>query len=120
MPAPHEVHDEVFDLFAALGANDEQLDFPTLFASSKQGWAATTLEGRAQGPGAAVRPHRRAMCHAPTGDMDAPFSMLATTLEYDPYLGRVLTGRIQSGAARLNMPMRVPCARRPGHRARRA
>ena len=41
---PHEVHDEVFDLFAALDANDEQLDFPTLFASGRQGWAATSLE----------------------------------------------------------------------------
>ena len=45
---PHEVHDMVFDLFAALGATDEQLDFPTLFASSKQGWAVADLDGRAQ------------------------------------------------------------------------
>ena len=42
---PHEVHDEVFDLFAALGATDEQLDFPTLFASGRQGWADDTLDG---------------------------------------------------------------------------
>ena len=48
MPGPHEVHDMVFDLFAALGATDEQLDFPTLFASSKQGWAAAEPRGRAR------------------------------------------------------------------------
>ncbi len=98
----HEVHDEVFDLFAALDANDEQLDFPTLFASAKQGWAAVDLESERKDLAPLfdlivrhVRP--------PEADADAPFDMLVTTLEYDPYLGRVLTGRIHSGRARANM-----------------
>ncbi|MEA2779526.1 MAG: GTP-binding protein [Rhodospirillaceae bacterium] len=103
---PHEVHDMVFDLFAALGATDEQLDFPTLFASSKQGWAATDLESE-----------RRDMSplfdlivsHVPpaVGDESAAFTMLTTTLEYDSYLGRVLTGRIHSGVARTNMHVKA-------------
>ena len=53
---PDEVHNEVFDLFAALGATDEQLDFPMLYASGRQGWADEALDGAAQGPGADVRP----------------------------------------------------------------
>jgi GTP-binding protein len=103
---PHEVHDLVFDLFAALGASDEQLDFPTLFASSKLGWAVTDLaeEKRDMAPlfDLIVR-------HVPpaTGDRSAPFAMLATTLEYDSYLGRVLTGRIHAGTARLNMHVKA-------------
>src|SRR5262249_29484942 len=76
---PHEVHDMVFDLFAALGASDEQLDFPTLFASSKQGWAATSLEAERKD----LTPLFDLMVsHVPTaqGDLSAPFSMLITTL----------------------------------------
>ncbi|MGH6932846.1 MAG: translational GTPase TypA [Dongiaceae bacterium] len=102
---PTEVHNLVFDLFAAIGASDGQLDFPTLFASSKQGWAATHLDD-----------HRKDMAplfdlivrHVPPakGDAEAPFAMLATTLEYDPYVGRVLTGRIHAGTARMNMHVR--------------
>jgi GTP-binding protein len=100
-----EVHNLVFDLFAALGANDEQLDFPTLFASSKQGWAATSLEDERKDLAPLFDLIIR---HVPpaTGDIEAPFSMLATTLEYDPYVGRVLTGRIHSGVARINMHVR--------------
>jgi GTP-binding protein len=103
---PHEVHDLVFDLFAALGASDEQLDFPTLFASSKLGWAVADLaeEKRDMSPlfDLIVR-------HVPaaTGDASAPFAMLATTLEYDSYLGRVLTGRIHAGTAKLNMHVKA-------------
>jgi GTP-binding protein len=103
---PHEVHDMVFDLFAALGASDEQLDFPTLFASSKLGWAVHDLadERRDMAPlfDLIVR-------HVPpaTGDETAPFAMLVTTLEYDSYLGRVLTGRIHAGTAKINMHMKA-------------
>ncbi len=103
---PHEVHDLVFDLFAALGASDEQLDFPTLFASSKLGWAVADLaeEKRDMSPlfDLIVR-------HVPaaTGDASAPFAMLVTTLEYDSYLGRVLTGRIHAGTAKINMHMKA-------------
>ncbi|HWK46758.1 MAG TPA: GTP-binding protein, partial [Stellaceae bacterium] len=100
-----EVHNEVFDLFAALDATDDQLDFPTLFASGRNGWAATSLDA----PREDLTPlFELIIAHVPLaeGDVNAPFSMLATTLEADPYLGRVLTGRVMSGVARLNMSVR--------------
>jgi GTP-binding protein len=102
---PTEVHNMVFDLFAAIGANDEQLDFPTLFASSKQGWAAAHLEDERKDLAPLFDLIVR---HVPPakGDVEAPFAMLATTLEYDSYLGRVLTGRIHAGTAKLNMHVR--------------
>ncbi|MBF0335402.1 MAG: translational GTPase TypA [Alphaproteobacteria bacterium] len=102
---PHEVHDEVFDLFAGLDADDDQLDFPTLFAVGRDGWAAHALEG----PKTDLTPlFETVVRHVPRaeGDLDAPFSMMATTLEADPYLGRVLTGRIHSGRAKVNMTVK--------------
>jgi GTP-binding protein len=106
---PFEAQSEVFDLFAALGADEAQLDFPTLFASAKEGWAVADWS---EGPGA-----RKTMnplfdlivqhVAPPVGDAEAPFAMLATTLELDSYLGRVLTGRIHGGRARLNMPVKA-------------
>ena len=103
---PHEVHDEVFDLFAALGATDEQLDFHTLFASGRQGWADTSLEGPRQDLSAMFD---LILSHvpAPDVDFDAPFAMNASILESDNFLGRILTGRVAQGVARLNMPVRV-------------
>lgn len=102
---PHEVHDEVFDLFAALDANEDQLDFPTLFAVGRDGWAATDPEG----PRDSLEPlFDLILKHvpAPARDVDKPFAMLATTLEADPYLGRVLTGRIASGRIKLNQQVK--------------
>ena len=101
-----EVQDETFDLFAALDANEAQLDFPTLFSSAKQGWAAEEPDAR---PGNMDALFDKIVEHvpAPTVEADAPFSMLAVTVERDPYLGRLLTGRIQSGRARPNMPVRA-------------
>ncbi|CUW37663.1 GTP-binding protein [Magnetospirillum sp. XM-1] len=102
---PHEVHDECFDLFAALDADDDQLDFPTMFAVGRDGWADDSLEGPRKDLSALfdlIVKH----VPAPKRDLDAPFSMLATTLEADPYLGRVLTGRIYSGTAKLNMQVK--------------
>ena len=101
-----EVHTEVFDLFAALGATDAQLDFPMLYASGRQGWADTTLDGPRQDLSALFDLVVRHV-PAPTVDPDAPFGMVATILEYDPYLGRVLTGRVEQGRARVNMPLKV-------------
>jgi GTP-binding protein len=101
-----EVQNEVFDLFAALDAADEQLDFPCLFASAKQGWAAAPETA----PGDTLAPlFDLIVAHVPPpeGDPEAPFAMLATTLESDPYLGRVLTGRIHAGVARVNMPVKA-------------
>ncbi len=99
---PLDAQSEVFDLFDALGADEFQLDFPTLFASAKEGWATAELDDRRETMGPLfdlivghVAP--------PAGDPERPFAMLATTLELDPYLGRVLTGRIHSGRACMNM-----------------
>ncbi|MDI3306496.1 MAG: translational GTPase TypA [Acetobacteraceae bacterium] len=103
---PHEVHDEVFDLFAALGADDEQLDFPTLFASGRQGWADDSMEGPRKDLSALFNLILR---HVPAPGKDAtqPFAMTASILEYDNFLGRILTGRIEQGTARVNMPVKV-------------
>ncbi|MFD2235218.1 translational GTPase TypA [Phaeospirillum tilakii] len=102
---PHEVHDEVFDLFAALDADDEQLDFPTMFAVGRDGWADDSLEGPRQDLSALFDLIVRHV-PAPKREIEAPFAMLATTLEADPYLGRVLTGRIHSGTAKINMAVK--------------
>jgi GTP-binding protein len=102
---PHQVHDEIFDLFSLLDASEAQLDFPTLFASGRSGWAVVDLAD----PRRDLSPlFELILRHVPPpeADPDAPFAMLATTLDYDPYLGRVLTGLIHSGAARINMPVK--------------
>jgi GTP-binding protein len=101
-----EVHVEVFDLFAALGASDEQLDFPMLYASGRQGWATETLDGERKDLAPMFDLVLRHV-KAPVLDKDAPFGMVASILDYDNFLGRVLTGRIEQGRARLNMPLKV-------------
>jgi GTP-binding protein len=103
---PDEVHNEVFDLFAALDANDAQLDFPTLFASGRQGWADLEVEG-ARKDLAPMFDLIVSHVPPPKVDLDAPFAMLASILDYDNFLGRVLTGRVEQGRARLNMPLKV-------------
>jgi GTP-binding protein len=102
----HEVHEEIFDLFAALDATDEQLDFPVLFASAREGWAAPSLEAPRENM-APLFDLIVAHVPPPTVVPDKPFAMLASTLEYDSYVGRVLTGRIHSGTARVNMPLKA-------------
>ncbi|MCA7119946.1 MAG: translational GTPase TypA [Acidibrevibacterium sp.] len=103
---PDEVHDEVFDLFAALGADEDQLDFPMLYASGRQGWADATLDGPRTDLSALFDLVLRHV-PAPKVETEAPFAMVAAILEYDNFLGRVLTGRIEQGRARLNMPLKV-------------
>lgn len=103
---PYEVHEEVFDLFAALDATDEQLDFQTLYASAKEGWAIANLDD----PKTDLSPLFNAILNyvpVAKGEVNAPFSMLVTTLEYDAYLGRILTGRILTGKAVVNMPLKA-------------
>ena len=102
----HAAFDEVFDLFAALGASDEQLDFPQLFASAKQGWAGSE-PSRKDGQGMEelfdlILDYVPAPASAAPERSEAPFSMLVTLLESDPFLGRILTGRIESGTVRPN------------------
>ncbi|WP_431304355.1 translational GTPase TypA [Sediminicoccus sp. BL-A-41-H5] len=103
---PHEVHDEIFDLFANLGANDEQLDFPMLFASGRQGWADESMDGPRRNLDAMFDLIVRHV-PPPAVEEDAPFAMNAAILEYDNFLGRILTGRIEQGVARVNMPVKV-------------
>ncbi|MFP4045427.1 MAG: translational GTPase TypA, partial [Rhodosalinus sp.] len=95
---PDRALDEVFDLFAALGADDDQLDFPHLYASGRAGWADAEPDGPRADLAALFRlivnhvPKPRQQARA-----DEDFRMLATTLSADPYLGRILTGRVESG-----------------------
>jgi len=101
-----EVIDEVFDLFVALNANDDQLDFPILYASGRDGWCANELNDKREN----LHPLIEVVVEhvkAPKVDENAPFSMLATLTDYDPFFGRILTGRVQSGKAEVNMPIRA-------------
>ena len=101
---PEEVIDEVFDLFVALDANDEQLDFPILYASGRSGWAVNELDDAQEN---LIPLFEKVVEHVnpPHVDKEAPFSMLVTLLESDSFLGRILTGRVCSGVARVNMPV---------------
>jgi len=101
---PVEVHSEVFDLFAALDASEEQLDFPVMFASGRAGWATESLDGERKDLAPLFDLIVRHV-PAPKAVVDAPFKMLVTTLEADPYLGRILTGRIHSGVLKVNSPI---------------
>lgn len=104
---PEEVLDEAFDMFDALGADENQLDFPVLYAVGRDGWAVEDLE---KDTGVNLNPlFDLIVSHVPTPkhDTEAPFTMLATTLESDLYLGRILTGRIATGRAKVNMPIKA-------------
>jgi GTP-binding protein len=103
---PNEVAGEVFDLFAALDATEEQLDFPLLYGSAKQGWMADSPDG----------PNDKGMQplfdlvlrHVPAPKVEeGPFRMLGTILEANPYLGRIVTGRIFSGSVKPNQAAKV-------------
>ncbi|KAG5149875.1 hypothetical protein JHK82_016756 [Glycine max] len=99
-----EVESLVFDLFANLGATEEQLDFPVLYASAKEGWASTTFT---KDPPADARNMSQLLdavvrhVPPPNANIDAPFQMLVSMMEKDFYLGRILTGRIFSGVVRV-------------------
>ncbi|WP_230291352.1 translational GTPase TypA [Croceicoccus sp. Ery5] len=101
-----EVLDEIFDLFVSLDANDEQLDFPTLYASGRNGYASTDIEARS-GDLTAMFELIRDHVPSPGLDEEAPFSFLATLLDRDNFMGRVLTGRVQSGTIKVNDPIRA-------------
>ena len=98
---PNVVQDEVFDLFAILNANEKQLDFPTLFASAKHGWASEDSEITGNDM-TCVFEKVIEFVPAPEVDRNGDFKMLVTILESNPYLGRVLTGRIASGSISTN------------------
>ena len=103
---PTEVVNEVFDLFASLDASDEQLDFPILYGSAKEGWMAAAPEGPKD---ARMQPlFDLVLSHvAPPHVEEGPFRLLGTILEANPYLGRVVTGRIASGTIVPNQMVKV-------------
>ncbi len=98
---PESVVDEVFDLFVSLDANDDQLDFPILYASGRDGWCVADLSD----PRDNLSPlMEKVIAHVPPPQVDEgkPFAMLATLLSHDPYMGRCLTGRVIHGSAKVN------------------
>ncbi len=105
---PDRVLNEVFDLFANLGADDDQLDFPALYASGLSGWADADLDGPRQDM---VALFDMIVQHVPApkqlAQADAPFRMLATTLSADPFLGRILTGRVESGRLKVGATLKA-------------
>ncbi|MGN6498510.1 MAG: translational GTPase TypA [Tsuneonella sp.] len=103
---PTEVLDEVFDLFVALDANDEQLDFPVLYASGRAGFASESADAR---EGDLLPLFQLIVDHVPAPGLDenGRFAMLATLLDRDPFLGRILTGRIESGTLEVGMPIKA-------------
>ena len=111
---PDEVLTETFDLFDKLGATDSQLDFPYLYACGRDGWAIRDLKD-IDNPKKDLTPlFQLIVDHVPAPDcngtrcqLDAPFTMLATTLEADPYVGRILTGKIESGTVRVGQSVKA-------------
>jgi GTP-binding protein len=103
---PTEVVNEVFDLFAALDASDEQLDFPILYGSAKQGWMAASLDASHDD---GMQPlFDLVLNHVkPPVVEEGPFRLLGTILEANPYLGRIVTGRITSGLVKPNQSVKV-------------
>ena len=101
-----EVINEVFDLFAALDATDEQLDFPILYGSGREGWMAEKPEGPIEGGLAPL--FDLVLKHVPPAKVEpGPFRMLGTLLEANPFLGRMITGRISSGSVKPNQSIKV-------------
>jgi len=104
---PDEVLNEIFDLFVMLGADEKQLDFPVLYASGRQGWAVKDL---AKDERKDIMPlFDEIIAHVPAPDCspDGDFSMLVSTLEMDNFVGRILTGRIQSGSLKVNSTIKA-------------
>ena len=102
---PEEVVDEVFDLFVALEANEQQLEFPILYASGRDGWCVTDLENERS----SLEPLLNLILEhvpPPKQDLKAPFAMLATLLDSDQFLGRCLTGKVVQGTAKMNEQVR--------------
>ena len=111
---PDEVLTETFDLFDKLGATDSQVDFPYLYACGRDGWAIRDLKD-IDNPNKDLTPlFQLIVAHVPAPDcngtrcqLDAPFTMLATTLEADPYVGRILTGKIESGTVKVGQSVKA-------------
>ena len=103
---PYEVVDEILNLFISLNATDEQLEFPVIYASGRDGWAIDELDDERKD----LMPLFKMIdkhVPVPSVDFDKPFSMLSTLLTADPYLGRILTGKVYSGIGKINMPIKA-------------
>ena len=101
---PKEVENMAFDLFCELNATPEQLDFPIVYASGKEGWAKMNLEDESKD----ITPLLETIMHRvlpPVADIEAPFQMLVTMLAYDPYVGHVAIGRISTGKIKVGDPI---------------
>ena len=102
---PDEVINEVFDLFANLDASDDQLDFPILYGSAKQGWMNIEYENQTENMDSLFQ---MVVDHVPVPKVEeGPFRFLATTISSDPFLGRILTGRVSSGTIKPNQSIKV-------------
>lgn len=109
---PYEVLDKVLDLFIELGADEDQLDFPYVFASAKEGIAKFDLEDESHN----LEPLFEMIINnipAPTGEIDAPFQMIVTSIDYDNYLGRIAIGKVVRGSVKLNQQVAV-CTKQDG------
>ncbi len=107
--SPDEALDKVFDLFLSLNANDEQLDFPVLYASGRSGWASTTLD---EADRKDLSPLLQVVCDhiAPPKQIEykaEPLTILARVIESDNFLGRLLTGRIETGTLKVGMSVKA-------------
>ena len=102
-----EVVNEVFDLFVALDANDAQLDFPIIYASGRNGWAVKDLADTNRENLHVIMEEVVRYVEAPDADPDAQFAMLTTLIESDNFLGRILTGKVESGTAKVGMPVKA-------------
>ncbi len=107
--SPDEALDKVFDLFINLGATDEQLDFPVLYASGRSGWASQTLD---ESDRKNLTPLLKVICEhikppKQVLDKDKPLSILARVIESDNFLGRLLTGRIETGTLKVGMSVKA-------------
>ncbi len=105
---PEAVLDEVYELFMALGASEEQFDFPVVYASGRDGWASHENNGPTSDLTAlfdTIVKHVKAP--EASNNIDEPFSMLVTMIDSDPFLGRILTGRVQSGKLKASDPIKA-------------
>ena len=105
---PYEVVDEVLELFIDLGATDEQLDTPVIYASGRDGWA--TAEYNPEQPNEDLKELFELIVNAipsPDCDEDKPFQMLVSNIDYDEYTGRIAVGKVQRGKIKLNMPLSI-------------
>ncbi len=112
---PNEVADMTFDLFCELNASEEQLDFPIVFASGKDGYARLELDDDSTDMGPLLQTIQHRVL-PPVADMDSPFQMLVTMVDYDNYVGRIAVGRIAHGRISMNEPLVL--VKRDGHHER--